>query len=149
KGGSIGNTGTAALIRGFDAIVLRHGINTVTNSGTISGDLYGYGGALDHANGIIAYNNSTTFIIDTQAGGLISAPNYGVYVFFGGAGTLTNTGTITGKDGVFLLNGGASTVINAGTIAGAYDAVVLSNSDDRLVIDPGAVFIGNVDGRGG
>src|SRR5262249_4865922 len=39
--------------------------------------------------------------------------------------------------------------INAGTIAGAYDAVVLSNSDDRLVIDPGAVFIGNVDGRGG
>lgn len=42
-----------------------------------------------------------------------------------------------------------STVTNAGTISGGGDAILFDVGDDLLVVDPGAVFSGAVDGGGG
>jgi hypothetical protein len=45
------------------------------------------------------------------------------------------------------ITGGAGTVVNAGTISGAAAAVVLpSGFADRLVVEPGATFVGAVNG---
>ncbi|HEX3881554.1 MAG TPA: hypothetical protein VHW66_02745 [Stellaceae bacterium] len=152
RDGTISNIGTASLIHAFTGIFLSGGVSTVTNAGSIIAERYTarpqYSYPID---GVVI--EGATFVIDNQAGGLISAPNgvYGVFDFLGGGGTLTNAGTIYGVvAGVDLAGGGASTVINAGTIAGGgSDAVMFGNSDDRLIVDPGAVFTGIADGAGG
>ena len=57
--------------------------------------------------------------------------------------------SISGQYGVYL--GVAGTVENAGTISGTSSAVnfAVSSSANRLIVDPGAVFSGSVNGNGG
>ena len=140
------------------AVLGNYGAATLTNLGTVSGsglgvDFLGGGSVTNGAAGV--------------TGALISG--YDGLGIGGGAGTVTNLGTIaatgTRESGVSLKAGGTVTnlagavieggtgvsgsagvtVGNAGTIAGSGGtAVTLAGGDDRLAIDPGAVFDGDV-----
>jgi hypothetical protein len=65
------------------------------------------------------------------------------------AHTVSNFGTITGAPGV-VASTTDQTVVNGGIIIGTGGtAVLLAGGDDRLVVDPGAAFQGQVNGGGG
>ena len=132
--------------------------STVANYGTIMGYYSGVRevvGTLINSGSIAAHNRG----VDLFGGpglsnsGRITADYFGVYdhdVY--GRGTVDNAGTIGAAGasgvGVFLKNGGVLT--NAGTIGGSRDAVLFAgNGADRVIVDPGATFIGNVVGGNG
>ena len=124
---------------------------TVSNAGHIIGD-YGIflpgGGAIANLSGGTIYGSiagvATRSALTLTNAGSIGGRYAGVYLKNGGAVTNQASGTITGDgNGVF----GASTVVNAGSIGGGTDAVYLqSGYADLLVVDPTAVFSGNVNG---
>lgn len=112
-----------------------YGSSTLTNQsgGTVTGRI-----------GAALYLNSTLINSGVIVGS--GASNYGVFALNGDYVTNMAGGTISGVHGVNAIAGDL-TVVNAGTIAGTTDAVkFLAGQSDRLVIDPGAVFIGSVDG---
>jgi hypothetical protein len=146
------------------------GASVITNltGGTIIGR---YG--IDLYNGIASPSS-----IVNQAGATIAATeNIGVYFY--GAGTLTNSGVISApttlvaqagvsmEQGGTLINSGTgiisgyvgvtlsgtATVTNAGTIEAANTAGLAvgfdHNGGNRLIVDPGAVFVGRVAGGTG
>jgi hypothetical protein len=69
-----------------------------------------------------------------------------VAVLLQAGGNVENFGTISGPMGIKFSGTLPGAVTNAGTIIGA---VQFGGGDDRLIVDPGAVFIGTVDGAGG
>ena len=119
-GGLVTNFGT--LLGGGALFRLSPG--TLVNSGVVLGNA-AYGGVYMQAGGTVT----------NLAGGLISAngatssyqgaPPYGVFIV-GGAATITNAGTINGNTG---------------------NAVLLPTGfQNRVIVDPGAVFVGTVNG---
>ncbi|MGC1576081.1 MAG: hypothetical protein WA813_08150, partial [Beijerinckiaceae bacterium] len=57
--------------------------------------------------------------------------------------------TLSGSSFGVFFTGGSGTVTNAGTISGATDAIdFLASGANRLVVDPGAVFVGKVTAAG-
>ena len=144
------------------------GSSTITNQagGTISG-AYGIrmyntaassitnqaGAKITATNNRAVYFNNTGTLINS---GIISAPalnNQQGAVLMESGGTIINNvgGTISGGFGVILL--GSGTVTNAGTIAAgstsAYAVELGSGGGSRLIVDPGAAFIGKVYGGNG
>ena len=106
-----------------------------------------HGATISAAVGITAGGART----DVYNAGAIYGAGAGVGAFLGAGGSVTNIagGTIGGpcSYGVWI-QGGAATVINGGVISGGADAVKLSgNYNDLLVVDPGASFVGRVNGE--
>ena len=152
--GKVVNNGT--ISGGTDGLRIFSGTAAVTNRGTIDGGLAG-----------IELNAGN---ITNHKGGLISGRQLGISLF-NGPGAVTNDGTIRGfQEGIGLLTGvgtitndtsgsisgeevgvevfsGSGTVTNAGTISGGTHSVLFDSGStgSRLVIRPGAVFIGSAD----
>jgi hypothetical protein len=76
------------------------------------------------------------------AGNLDGVRDVGESVFVRNSGTISAHGGV----GVEIHNSGAATVVNAGTIIGSSTALEFAYGDDVLIIDPGAVFVGAVEG---
>jgi hypothetical protein len=144
----VGGAATGSHDNGGDGVSLSGG--TLTNHGTITGGQGGMGafggsGAALHA-GTLTNDGS---IYGGAANGGGGGAGSGVSLY---GAILTNDGTITGGQGVNGGNGGVgacvynATLVNAGTISGAggADAVQFGYGTEMLIVDPGAVFNGQV-----
>ena len=166
-GGTVTNYGT---VQGSSSgIVIARQAGLVTNAGTVIGDnLVGidvtYGGTVvNQYGGTIRGLYEGAFLTNVNNlgalltnGGTVGASSTGTYSFgvvIDGGGAVTNQagGVIAGyQAGIKFYNTGSGTVVNAGTIVGsAVGGAAIAFSHDYpnlLVVEPGAVFVGTVDG---
>ncbi len=144
SGGAILNA-KVGLIAGANAV--RAGATLVSNAGTMVGTV-GYGLRMFGTTGAV----TNTGLIQ----GIINPGSTGFGVQFDASGTLVNgssvakSALIIGTNGVVAGGAAAVTVTNFGTIAGTAGlAVSFGSGDDRLIVEPGAMFSGGVDGAAG
>jgi hypothetical protein len=132
NGGDV--TNFAGTISGYHGVRISAG-GTVVNAGEILGTApLGFGVLL--VNGGSVTNQSGGTIAGSRGIGVLNDP-----------GTVDNAGNIGGTLGVYLKAGGSVTNQSSGTISGSEDAVrFLPGYTSQLVIDPGAVFSGTLDG---
>lgn len=145
-------SGTAHGLIGAGTGIYDHGNATasvsVDNAGTITGT---FGGGF----GIGLYDAALT--LTNRAGATLYGNEFGIYAANAYAGsTITNLGTLrSSHDAVKFvdLSGPtpvADTIVNAGSIIGGNGiAIDFGLGNDTLQIDPGAYFLGTVNGAGG
>ncbi len=135
-GGSVGNYGTITGSTA-DGVYLMLG-GTVTNGSAQDRSALIQGGLL----GVLLRNQNGTVINHAR---ILSA---GRAVYAQAGGLVMNDGTIAGAMGVnFGVGAYDGTLVNAGTIQGTGgSAVQFGSGNDVLVVDPGAAFVGTVDG---
>ena len=161
-GGSITNAAGGSISGGSLGIYIKSTTGTVENSGAITAtgftgvmgvDLRG-GSVINAAGGSIGGRIDGVYISvaagTVENSGTISGTLYdGIYLRAGGSVSNAATGKISGGHYGLVARGSSATVENAGTISGSTDSVKLSATGaNRLIVDPGAVFIGKVVGTG-
>jgi hypothetical protein len=160
-GGYVANGQSSALITGQGAGVAFYGAGAadVVNSGTITGYL-GTGVDLEEGGTVVNRALITGDIWGISAarhagtignyGQVLASSAAGVQLLAGGIVTNGAGALIEGQPGISI-SGGAGTVINSGTIVGTHgdDAIQFGTANDLLILDPGSVFVGKVDGGGG
>ena len=159
SGGAVNNAGTIqGGPSGYGIYV--NGNGTITNAGTIQGSygIWDWGNLYLSNSGVITgsimgVRSHFDTTITNRASGNVYGGMFGLYV--DGTGSVTNAGSIGGhRAGIRLASAG--TVVNSGTISStgaadnggptsSYAAVVFyQTGENRLVVDPGAVFNGGV-----
>jgi hypothetical protein len=129
-GGSLANSGLSATISGSTGVRVGDSFASVTNTGTITG--------------------TGDYGLKLIGGGMVNnaGPSSDISGFNGiylGGGIVVNAGTIAGSGGYGVTLSQGGTVVNAGTISGGQTAVAFGVfGNDRVVVDPGAVFVGAV-----
>jgi glycosyltransferase involved in cell wall biosynthesis len=138
-GGSVLNQAGASISGTNYGVSFKGGLaGTIINSGSLHGDNFG----------VIASSGGS---FTNQSAGTISADS--IAVDASAESTFINDGLITSLyAGVRLFTG--STLTNAGTINADTDAKAVSflgppSGSNRLIVDPGAVFTGSIDGNTG
>ena len=142
SGGSVTNQ-TSGLIAGA------YGIHGVGSAGTVAnfGTVIGQGGT----DGLAIYLGRGGLVSNAASGTIANLSTVSTYAAVGlyhSVATLINAGLITAANGpgVYIGDGG-TLVASGGVIAGATAAVrFFPGYVNRLIVDPGATFIGAVDG---
>jgi hypothetical protein len=153
-GGRLANSGS---ISGGDGGVVMNGAGYISNSGVINGK---------RAPGVFVGASGVTIVNYRRIAGLDNGIVMDGAGYIGNSGMVvatgpSSTGVYLGTDGITLVNSGmiaghygigvdagdiaGNTVVNAGTIAGnAGGAIFFGPASDLLIVEPGAVFVGNV-----
>jgi hypothetical protein len=135
-------TGANPVNHDATGVKIFNAVGTLTNSGTITGDVRGDGVLMGGG------------LVTNSASGIITGGLNAVEIDSGGFATMTNAGTIrgTGPGAIGVLFSDTfrafdNKLINSGTIIGdAAAAVQFGGGNDTLKLLPGASFIGLVDG---
>jgi len=141
--GTVINFGIIQTLSTIHAAVnlARTGYISNASTGTISSNAFGAANAFG---GVVTVVNAG--LITSNAANRQPTSD-GVFLGKGGIVVNQSTGTIGGGANGILVTGGVGSITNVGTIAGGTFAVNLASGfANRLIIDPGATFVGTVDG---